>query len=148
LTSGSTKYLLDTTILSEGTEPRLSPGVQRFTEAVSLSDLYISVVSLGEIRRGIALHPDEVQRAGWLLWLTQDIYVRHAGHILPIDDQVMSTWAQMVVATGRRPGQLPALDAFIAATALSHRLTVVTRNVSDFQQFGVQIFNPFTEVLQ
>lgn len=147
MTSASTKYLLDTNILSEGTKPRLSPGVTRFTQTVNFNDVYISVISLGEIRRGIDLHQDEIQRSGWLLWLTQDVYTRHAGHILSVDDQVMLAWAQMVNKTGKKPGQLPAMDALIAATALSHRLTVVTRNVADFRQFGVSIFNPFEDSL-
>ncbi|WP_192930711.1 type II toxin-antitoxin system VapC family toxin [Deinococcus sp. AJ005] len=145
---GDTAFLFDTNVISDATKPRPAPGLNRFLEQVELLNIFVSVVSLGEIRRGIEVADDPAKRAALMVWLQQDVLNRHAGRILPISGGVMETWALMIAATGRKPGQLPVFDGLIAATALHHRLTVVTRNTADFAAFGVPLFNPFSEELR
>lgn len=138
------RYLIDTNIISELTKARPTAGVRTFLASLTASQLYLSVISLGEIERGIERLPASEQRAQLRGWLLNTVRPRYAGRILDIDEGVMSSWALMVVATGRTPGQLPALDALIAATALHHGLTVVTRNTKDFKIFQVPVLNPFS----
>ena len=140
-------FLLDTNILSETSKPRPNAGCLAFMTQVKLADIFISVITLGELKRGILVTNDPVKRAGLASWLQYDVYGVHESRILAVDDEVMSIWANMIVATGRKFGQLPVFDGLLAATALHHRLTVVTRNVANFRQFGVSIFNPFEDSL-
>ena len=116
-------------------------------QRVPLTDMFISVVTLGEIRRGIASADDPIKRAQLGHWLEHDVYGRFGSRFLSLDDEVMSTWAHMVVATGRKLGQLPMMDSLIAATALHHDLIVVTRNTADSGLFGIPMFNPFEDQL-
>ncbi len=139
------QYLLDTDILSQSSKPRLPVEYVTFMQRVPLIDMFISVVTLGEVRRGIASADDPIKRAQLGYWLEHDVYARFGSRFLVLDDEVMSTWAHMVVATGRKLGQLPAMDGLIAATALHHGLTVVTRNTADFGLFGVPMYNPFKD---
>ncbi len=118
-----------------------------FLQQVELTDVFISMISLGEIRRGIEIADDPLKRLKLLSWLQNEVLTRHAGRVLPLSEGVMEAWALMVAATGKKPGQLPVFNGLLAATALHHNLTVVTRNVTDFQKFGVSIFNPFEETL-
>lgn len=137
------RYLLDTNIVSQSAKSRPAEGVQRFLRATSLPDLFISVVSLGEVEHGIERLPEGMKRAELRSWLMFTLRPLYAGRILVVDERVMSSWAVMVARSGKRPGQLPIVDSFLAATALCHGLTVVTRNTADFQLFGVPLLNPF-----
>ena len=140
-------YLLDTNVLSEGSKPRPAEGYLAFMEQANLGNVFLSVITIGELRRGVLMTTDPVRLARLLGWLEQDVQARFGGRLLPVDQDVMLTWARMVVSTGKSLGQLPSLDSLIAATALHHGLTVVTRNTKDFQQFGVPLLNPFNETL-
>lgn len=139
-------YLLDTNVISETAKLGPAAPVLRFLQEAPAHATFISVFTLGELRRGAELTPDSMRRAELLLWLERDVRQAFATRLLPADAGVMETWATMVNATGRKPGQLPLFDSFIAATALHHGLTVVARNPSDFGRFGVLTFNPY-EVL-
>jgi predicted nucleic acid-binding protein len=142
-----TAYLLDTNILSESTKPRPNERCLAFLEQINLDRVFVSVVTLGELRRGVMMVSNPVKRAALLQWLDGSIYTQHGGQMLTVDDGVMRTWASLVIATGKKLSQLPALDSLIAATALHHNLTVATRNTADFQLLGVPSFNPFEETL-
>lgn len=141
-------YLIDTNILSESSKPRPNALCMQFLEQLDLDRLFISVITLGELRRGVLMASDPGKRAALLHWLDNTIYAQHSSRILPVDDGVMQLWASMVIATGQKLSQLPALDSLISATALHHRLTVVTRNTADFGAFGVKLFNPFLDELR
>ncbi len=138
-------FLFDTNVISGATKPRPDAGLDRFLQQVDLTDVFVSVISLGEIRRGIEIADDPLKRLKLLAWLQNEVLTRHAGRILPVSEGVMEAWALMIAATGKKPGQLPVFDGLLAATALHHNLTVVTRNVTDFRNFGVDIFNPFKD---
>lgn len=131
-------YLLDTNVISELRRPKPHGAVQAWLQSVADSDLRISAVSMGEIQAGIELtrEQDPVKAADLDRWADQ---VAATYNLLPMDTQTFRIWASLM---HRRSDTLYE-DAMIAATAIRHRLVVVTRNVADFTSFGVDIFNPF-----
>jgi toxin FitB len=133
-------YLLDTCIVSELRRPCINPGVSLWISGIRADEAYLSVLTIGEIRAGIELHRlKNPSGAGnlerWLLGLE----THYAERILPITEKVADRWGRL---SPRQP--LPTSDGLIAATGLEHGLTVVTRNVTDFQRSGVNCLNPFT----
>ncbi|WP_219722132.1 type II toxin-antitoxin system VapC family toxin [Deinococcus planocerae] len=139
--------MLDTNVVSQATKPQPAPGVVAFLRTIPLPRLYISSITLGELEFGTEDLTDPSKRARLRLWLDDILRPDYQGRILTPDDGVMTTWARMILASGRRPKQVPCMDALLAATALHHDLTMVTRNVGDFQGFGVRVFNPWDEPL-
>ena len=134
-------FLLDTNILSElRKQNRCNAGVQKWFIETADADLFISVLVLGEIRQGIErIRPrDRPQALALEQWL-QSISTTFADRILPVDERVADQWGRLGV---RQP--LPLLDALLAATALVHDQTLVTRNVGDMAHTGVQWINPFS----
>jgi len=136
-------WLLDTNILSEGRKPRPEPRVTAFYDAQPLSQLYVSVVNLAEIRFGIELQQDPARRAALNKWLTATLRPAFAGRILPITEDILLKW-RVLMEEGRRLGYTYSHpDLLIAATALHHGLTVVRRDRSDFDKTWVPVFNPW-----
>jgi predicted nucleic acid-binding protein len=131
-------YLLDTNVISELRRPRPHGAVIAWLQEIADEDLRLSAVTLGELQAGVELsrEQDPNKAAEIEAWIDQ---VAQTWNVLPLDGRVFRTWAKLM---HRRPDHLLA-DALIAATAMVHHLTVVTRNVSDFAVFGVQIVNPF-----
>ncbi|MBI3263840.1 MAG: type II toxin-antitoxin system VapC family toxin [Acidobacteria bacterium] len=108
--------------------------------------LYLSVITLGEIRKGVDLLDEEdPRRAAVQSWLDHDIRVRFAGRLLAFDDAVAERWGQLEALARKRRLTLPTIDAQLAATALHHGLTFVTRNTADIRATGVPLFNPWSE---
>ena len=131
-------YLLDTNIVSELRKPRPQAVVISWLESVDDSDLHISVVTLGEIQAGIEItrQQDALKAAEIEAWADQ---VAAAYNVLPMDAATFRQWAKLM----HRQTDTVYEDAMIAATALVHKLTVVTRNAGDFKRFGVPMLNPF-----
>ena len=131
-------YLLDTNIVSELRKPRPQAAVISWLESVDDSDLHISVVTLGEIQAGIELtrEQDAAKADEIEAWADQ---VAVAYNVLDMDAATFRQWAKLM----HRQSDTVYEDAMIAATALVHKLTVVTRNASDFKRFGVSMLNPF-----
>ena len=131
-------YLLDTNVVSELRRPRPQGAVVAWLQAVAEADLYLSAVTLGEIQGGIELtrEQDAAKAAEIEAWAD---LVTNGYNILPMDGNTFRVWARLM---HRRSDTLYE-DAMIAATAIVHSLTVVTRNVADFSEFGVKLLNPF-----
>lgn len=134
-------YLVDTCVVSEHRkQSRCNPGVTAWIESIQPDELYLSVLTVGEIRRGIELLRQKDPKTAnvyeaWLIGL--ETY--YGERILPITSAIADKWGRL------SPTQpLPTEDGLIAATGLEHNLTVVTRNVADFKRSGVNTINPFT----
>lgn len=138
-------FLLDTNVISEWVKPRPDVHVISWLADVDEDRVFISVASFAEIRRGIELMPIARRRARLETWLSEELPGRFEGRILTIDQPVAETWGA-VMARGQKAGlTLGSMDAFFAATAQAHGLTLVTRNVSDFQSIGVSILDPWEQ---
>ena len=131
-------YLLDTNIVSELRKPRPQAAVVSWLEGVADSDLHISAVTLGEIQAGIEItrEQDAAKAAEIEAWADQ---VAAAYNVLAMDAATFRQWAKLM----HRQSDTVYEDAMIAASALVHKLTVVTRNVRDFKRFNVPVLNPF-----
>ena len=105
--------------------------------------VYLSVLTLGEIRKGIASLTDASRRIALETWLDSDLQLRFADRILPIDQAVANRWAQIAAKASTTKSTLPVIDGLLAATALHHNLTFVTRNTRDVLATGVPTFNPW-----
>nr|WP_249803446.1 type II toxin-antitoxin system VapC family toxin [Bradyrhizobium sp. 21] len=137
--------LLDTNVLSEVQRPAPSPGVLAWLDTVDEDRAFISVASIAELRRGIALLNDGRRRAALAAWLAHDLPARFAERILPIDRGVAERWGDLMAQSRKSGVALSVMDGFFAATALANNLTLVTRNVKDFAAFGVPLFNPWDD---
>jgi predicted nucleic acid-binding protein len=136
-------WLLDTNILSEGRKPKPDARVTAFYDAQPLDTLYVSVVNIAEIRFGIELQQDLARRAQLNDWLTLSLRPAFAGRILPVTEDILLKW-RLLLEDGRKIGHTYSHpDLLLAATALQHGLTVVTRDRSDFDMAQVQVFNPW-----
>jgi toxin FitB len=137
--------LLDTNVLSEVQRPAPNLKVLGWLDAVDEDRVFISVASIAELRRGIALMEDGRRRAALVAWLANDLSARFAERILPIDHAVAEHWGDLMAQSRRSGVALSVMDGFFAATALAKALTLVTRNVKDFMSIGVPLFNPWDE---
>ncbi len=136
-------FLLDTNCISEIVRPNPEPRVTDWMEAVDEALLYLSVLTLGEIRKGLAGLPQSKRRTRLETWLEVELRARFSGRILPIDGAVADRWG-LLAADAKRTGRtLSAIDGLLAATALHHNLTIVSRNVSDFTNTQVPVLNPW-----
>lgn len=137
-------YLLDTAAVSEWVRPRPDPGVVGWLDEVDEDRTYLSVITIGELRRGVERLPPGRRRDRLATWLDDALVDRFAGRLLPVGREVAETWGRLTAALGKRGRSVGTADTLIAATAEAHQLRVVTRNVSDFEPTGVPVVNPWT----
>jgi toxin FitB len=133
------KYLLDTNVLSEVRRPRGDVSVKRWVSSVPAGDLYLSVLTLGDVRRGIDLlrRRDPVQADVYEAWIVT-VLRDYADRVLPIDAEIAEEWGRMNV-----PNFISIVDGLMAATAKVRNMTFVTRNTADVARTGVRLLNPF-----
>jgi len=136
-------FLLDTNCISELVRNQPEPRVLDWMEAADESLLYLSVLTLGEIRKGVAGLPQGKRRTHLESWLELELQARFSGRILSIDRAVADRWGLIAAAAKRAGRPLSAIDGLMAATALQHRLTIVSRNISDFASTQVPVLNPW-----
>lgn len=132
-------WLLDTVALSETAKPRANPGFLAWLETVPSHHIHTSVLCLGEIRRGVEMLAVGEKQQTLTLWLERDLAGWLGARILPVDSMVAQTWGRL----GSR-GSVSPIDALIGATAVAASLTVVTRNVRDFDGLGAPVVNPWS----
>lgn len=138
-------FLLDTNSISELIRPRADPGVTDWMRAADDELLYVSVLTLGEIRKGAAALDDGKKRSRIESWLEQELRSRFAGRILSVDEAVADRWGRLAARAKRIGRPLAIVDGLLAATALHYNLTVVSRNDADFRNAEVAVLNPWTE---
>jgi len=136
-------FLLDTNCISEVVRARPEPRVLEWLEATDESVLYLSVLTLGEIRKGVAGLAQGRRRTHLEVWLEVELQARFSGRILPIDAAVADRWGLLAAEAKRKGAALSTVDALLAATALHFNLTLVSRNVNDFAHTPVLILNPW-----
>ncbi len=134
-------YLVDTNIYSEPVKPKPEPSVVEWLRKHE-RELYVSTVTIGEIRRGIERLPDGKRKDQLRAWL-QSICECMKGRVLSYNISTAHVWGQLKAKWDKAGVSVPSLDSQIAATAQRHGLTVVTRNTSDFDKTGVKVLNPF-----
>lgn len=138
-------FLLDTNVISEWVKPRPEPRVVAWLAEVDEDRVFMSVVTLGELRHGIERLPGGRRRDRLNEWLRRELPLRFEGRVLPIDAAVADAWG-MIVARGERTGRaIGAMDGFMAATANVHGLTLVTRNAADFRLSVQAILDPWAK---
>ena len=136
-------FLLDTNIVSEWVKPRPDAGVVTWLADVDEDRVFLSVMSIAELRFGIERMPQGLRRNRLALWLRDELPRRFENRILPVTALVADTWGQ-VLARSQATGQtISIMDGFLAATAEVHGLTMVTRNVSGFSVLGHSVLNPW-----
>lgn len=133
-------YLIDTNVLSELRRRQADAQVVAWVQARPRQSLYLSVLSLGEIRKGVEGVADAVFRQTLVDWLEVELPNYFLGRLLDIDAAVTDRWGRLQASAGRT---LPVIDGLLAATALRHDLTLVTRNIRDFDGLGLRVVNPW-----
>jgi toxin FitB len=136
-------FLLDTNCISELVRPTPEPRVLEWMEAADEMMLYLSVLTMGEIRKGLAGLAQGKRRTLLETWLEVELQARFSGRIVPIDAAIANRWGQLAADAKRVGKPLSIIDGLLAATALHHNLTVVSRNTGDFTNTHVQVLNPW-----
>jgi toxin FitB len=136
-------FLLDTNVLSELIKPKPDGNVLRWIEDTDESILFLSVLTLGEIRNGIARLGRGGRRGRLESWLQVDLRTRFQGRVLPINEAIADRWGTISANAAAKGKPVPVVDGLIAATALHHNLTLVTRDSSDVAGTGVSTVNPW-----
>jgi hypothetical protein len=133
-------YLIDTNIISEAVRRQPNKTVVGWLDGIPPAALFVSVLTLGEIRKGIEVLSDGKRRERLRLWLEQELPAWFEGRVLPIDLAVADRWGRLVAEVGR---PVPSIDSLLAATALHYELRLVTRNATDFDYPGLEVINPW-----
>ena len=137
------KYLLDTNVISEALHPKPDANVARWFEGTPDESQYLSVISIAEIRRGAMLLPAGMRRKVICDWLTEGLLPQYSWRILQIDIEVSVKWGDLMAAHPGPRHPLHVMDVFLAAIAIEHGCTLVTRNTKDFAAMKVELLNPW-----
>lgn len=135
-------FLLDTNAVSEWVKPRPNPGLMRWMGSVDEDRVFLSVISLAELRYGVERMPAGARRSRLERWLAEELPLRFDGRILSVDHKVAETWGRTVSRSEALGRPMGIMDAFLLATAEVHELTLVTRNVADFPMLKA-VLNPW-----
>jgi predicted nucleic acid-binding protein len=137
------RYLLDTCVISEIYKIRPALSVTSWLDAQVDSDLYLSVITLGEMEKGIHKLPDSKKRTQLTAWVHEHVTQRFSGRILPITEVIAQAWGKLQGEAANKGRPLAVIDTFLAATSFVHGLTLVTRNAPDMEATGAPLFNPW-----
>lgn len=136
-------FLLDTNVISELVKSKPEQRVTSWLEKMDENLLHLSVLTLGEIRQGVAALPQASRRVAIEAWLEKDLRDRFGGRILPINEEIADRWGVIAAQARGKKHPMPVIDGLLAVTALHHNLTLVTRNIKDVTPTGVSLFNPW-----
>jgi len=137
------KYLLDTCVISELVAKKPNPGVLKWIDSIDPDSAYLSVITIGEIKKGIEKLPHSQRRTNLHAWLTEDLLARFSSRILPIDTDVVLIWGQLAGSLESEGKKMGAIDSLIAASAIHNHCSLVTRNETDFKHTGISVINPW-----
>ena len=137
------KALLDTCVISELITKQPNPKVVEYVDLLDPEDVYLSVITIGEIVKGIEKLSRSRRKQDLQAWLKDDLLVRFEGNLVSLDTNILIEWGALIARLESAGKTMPAIDSLIAATALSKKMILVTRNVNDFEETGVEIMNPW-----
>jgi len=140
------KYLLDTCLISELVKKEPNPGVVNWLDEQDEQTLFLSVLNLGELQKGISKLPDGTKKDELQAWIGLDLVERFTGRILDIDLETALCWGRIQGEAEQEGLKLPVMDSLIAATAAAHGLIVVTRNVKDMERCKARVINPWDRI--
>jgi len=138
-------YLLDTCLISELAKSEPSKKVVDWVLRENETNFYVSVLTFGELHKGIEELPESKKKEKLRIWVENELRNRFQNRIIGIDIRVSITWGKIQSIAEKKGKPMPAIDSLIAATGIAHGMMVVTRNISDMEQSGVDLFNPWSE---
>ena len=138
-------FLLDTCVISELVAKQPNLHVVQWVDSIDEDKLFLSAITIGEIKRGIEKLADSSRKSALAEWLEGVLLLRFIDRILPIDISVMLVWGQLTADLEKQGSPMPAIDSLIAATCLQARLDLVTRNERDFAHCGLAVVNPWEQ---
>lgn len=141
------RTLVDTCVLSEVQRKRGNPQVRERLEALAEEEVYLSVLTLGEMRKGIDKLKASAKKRTLAAWFEQ-VVLSAQDRILPIDHETAIIWGEVTARCEKQGQKIPSVDGLVAATALRHGLHLMTRNVADFEPTGVMLINPWEDRLK
>ncbi len=136
-------YILDTNVISELVRKQPDYNVVTWLDGQDELSLYLSVLTIGELMKGIFKLKDPERISSLETWVIHDLSPRFRGRLLPLDEPVMLTWGKLQGQAAQENRTLPLMDSILAATALTHGMTVVTRNTKDLTSCGAYVLNPW-----
>lgn len=136
-------YLLDTNAVAEWAKPKPDPGIVRWLDEVDEDRTYLSMVTLGELRRGVDRLADGRRRERLCQWLATDLPDRFGNRMLPVDAVITNEWGRLLARAEAAGAVMCGIDGLIAATARVRGLYVVTRNIAHFQHAGIEVISPW-----
>ena len=136
-------YIIDTNVVSELVAPHPNPNVILWVEDVPPEQVFLSVLTIGELVKGIEKLPDSQRKKDLVGWLYSDLLLRFQDHLLPLDAPTMINWGHLVARMEASGKPMSAIDSLLAATAAERGFTLVTRNVVDFKGAGINLLNPW-----
>lgn len=136
-------YLLDTCVISELIKARPATRVVEWVRSINDNFMFLSVLTIGEIHKGIHKLPASEKRSSLKKWVSKDLCQRFDNRIIPISMKVARIWGDIQGNAEKHGKKIPVVDSLIAATAIAHDLTVITRNTADMEKSGVPIHNPW-----
>lgn len=137
------KYLLDTCVISELVTKQPSERVINWIDNIEQESIYLSVITIGEISKGIEKLPDSKRKENLQQWLNDELQIRFRGKILGIDTEVMLLWGKLTGKLESVGKEMPGMDSLIAAITIHNSCSLVTRNTDDFECTGLNIINPW-----
>ena len=138
-------YIFDINVISELVAAQPNRHVLNWVDSIDPESVYISAITIGELKKGIDKLPASQKKELLKMWLEEDLLIRFSGHILPVDISIALVWGELLARLEGAGTPMPAIDSLLAATAVSHGFTFVTRNTSDFEAAGISLYNPWLE---
>ena len=136
-------YILDTCVISELIKPEPQPSVCTWIENQDNNAMFLSVITLGEIQKGVSRLDDGAKKTQLQSWLDKDLALRFENRILDINEPMMKLWGNILAMSEKTGHKLPVIDTMIASTAIFHHMAVVTRNIKDMAMDGLTVINPW-----
>lgn len=139
------KFLLDTCVISELIKKTPTPSVVEWLNGVDEVNLFLSILTLGELQKGVSKLSDDTRKSELQAWIENDLVARFDGRILDLDLETALVWGKMQGAAEQNGNKLPVMDSLIAASAAVRSLVVATRNTRDIERCSVKVFNPWND---